>query len=68
MKKVMNVKVTNFPKSKIEIFMTISAILSLLIAIISTGLYIYEINKQPNISLNVFTPSPILFKVFPIFH
>ncbi|MBI2660152.1 hypothetical protein HYX07_03245 [Candidatus Woesearchaeota archaeon] len=57
------VEVINFPQKgiwdKLQIIATIAA---LIIAIISTSLYIYEINKIPDMEVSVFSPTPILGK------
>jgi hypothetical protein len=58
------VEVVNFPKKdvwdKLQIIVTI---LALIIAIISTSLYINEINKRPDVEIDIFSPTPIRNKV-----
>lgn len=57
------VEVINFPRKDIwDKLGVIITILSLLIALVSTLLYIHEINKTPNVFINIFSPTPILWK------
>lgn len=65
---IQKVEVTNHPKKdiwdKIQIFVTIFA---LLIALISTSLYINEINRSPELYIEVSSPEHILGKVSFVF-
>ena len=63
---IQKVKVVNFPKSnKIATILSSTAtIISLILAFASTYLYIHEINKRPDLYVNVTSPTPILNKAF----
>ena len=61
---IQEVKVVNFPKNnKIATILSSTAtIISLILAFASTYLYIHEINKRPDMYVNVNSPTPILGK------
>jgi hypothetical protein len=61
---VQKVNVVNFPKKdKVVTILSLTvSIISLIIASISTSLYIHEINKRPDLYVNVDSPTAILGK------
>ncbi|MBL7214330.1 MAG: hypothetical protein ISS71_01495 [Phycisphaerae bacterium] len=61
---IQKVHVVNFPeKDKWDKLQIIVTIISLLLATVSTWLYIHEIKKCPDLYVSVFSPTPTLGKV-----
>ena len=60
---IQKVNVVNFPNKNIwDKLQIIVTIISLMLATISTSLYIHEIKKCPDLYVQVFSPTPILGK------